>query len=74
MIVVAPFSVDSKTASITALVPLAKFSNSKTPTGLRKMIVSDKSVDNEINSSYPFQTITLACSIGFFMFEIEIGP
>jgi len=36
MIVVAPFWVARTTASITALVPVANFSNSKTPTGLQK--------------------------------------
>ena len=34
MMVVAPLAVESTTASITALVPVANFSNSKTPTGL----------------------------------------
>ena len=53
MMVVAPFAVERTTASITALVPFAKFSNSKTPIGLRKTIKLEKIVIGQNKQKVP---------------------
>ena len=49
MMVMAPFLVESTTASMTALVPFENFSNSKTPSGLKNWWQYRKTIIKQIS-------------------------
>jgi len=73
MIVVAPFPVAMTTASITAFVPLANFSNSNTPTGLQLHHVM-MGILTACKKTDPFHTMVLARLMVAVKLSMLLGP